>query len=329
MGNKMNIKNTKTLFISPHLISKDHIAAMTTINVLIMISNILSSLYLCKAIWDLKLMKTTISFKFIFALALSDLSIGIFLQPALIGILFTNDSMHISAVDLIGQIFTFTFSHFSNGMILIIAADRFLHMHHLQNYVTKMNNRRCRQLVILNLTVNLILTVLSVVASSNGFFHSFNLLLSAIDLSILIVIFVLYTRSYYSIRNRISKLELQNGIFRRTSVVRSDFEVSKGVLFILMSIFICYFPFNVLEIVFDTQLHVDITREVNKELVTAYYWTLLLVFCFPSCNAILFTVLNRRIRRYASSFLPIARPNRVANTREPLEKRISCRDISL
>ena len=318
-------KTHQTLFFNLLLVKNDQVAALITINIIIMLSNIISSLFLCSAIWNLNLMKTTVSFRFIFALAVSDLSIGLLLQPALIGLLLSNDSYQLTAADFVVQIFTFTFAHFSNGMILIIAADRFLHMRHLQNYVTKMNNRRCFQLIAGNATINLAITVISLAASFGEFLHSLNLLLAIIDFSIMTTIFILYAKSYFSVRNRMANLELRRGVCRRNSTVRSDFELCKGMLFILGSILLCYFPFNILEILVDYSLHTKNAGKMEDELVTAHFWALLLVLCFPSCNAILFAVLNKKIRRYGASFISKiskAKSNRIMDTRESLERRV-------
>ena len=178
----MQEKNTQTLFISPFLISGGQVIALVVLNVLIMLSNMLLSLFLCKAIWDLKLMKSSLSFRFIFALALSDLSIGVFLQPTLLKILLMKESINITAADFAGQFFTFSFGHFSNVMILIIAADRYLHMYYLQDYAMKMNRKRCKMLIISDVVVNALLTLLSFVASYKKFFHTLNLILSIADI---------------------------------------------------------------------------------------------------------------------------------------------------
>ena len=325
----MQEKNTQTLFISPFLISGGQVIALVVLNVLIMLSNMLLSLFLCKAIWDLKLMKSSLSFRFIFALALSDLSIGVFLQPTLLKILLMKESINITAADFAGQFFTFSFGHFSNVMILIIAADRYLHMYYLQDYAMKMNRKRCKMLIISDVVVNALLTLLSFVASYKKFFHTLNLILSIADITILTVIFILYVRSFFSIRNRISTLELGNGLSRRNSIIRSDFELSKGMLFILLSIFLCYLPFSILEVIVDSKLHSVTARDLDETLVTLYYWALLLVLCFPSCNAILFTLFNRRIRRYGRSFLPMSKRNQIKDARGNLERKMTWREISL
>ena len=136
-------------------------------------------------------------------------------------------------------------------------------------------------------------------------------------------------RSFFSIRNRISTLELGNGLSRRNSIIRSDFELSKGMLFILLSIFLCYLPFSILEVIVDSKLHSVTARDLDETLVTLYYWALLLVLCFPSCNAILFTLFNRRIRRYGRSFLPMSKRNQIKDARGNLERKMTWREISL
>lgn len=291
----------QTLYPDHSLLPQPHIITLVIINSLLILSNIAASLLLSYAILKLGLLKS-ISHRLIFALTISDCSIGIILQPSLVAILMVKHADLQKTAAMIGQFSAFLFAHFSSVMIMIIALDRYLHMRYLQQYSVYMTKKRCHVMILCNFMANFILAVIAVFSSFEGFFIYLNIAFTAVDALLLLAVVCLYSCTYLSIRKRVSVMDLNKGFSARRK--RYDFELAKGMMFVLLSIFICYAPFNVFEaiIYFKSHMNAKLTNG-NKSLLIGYYWSLLIIFCSPTCNAVLFIAFNRRIRSFAKSFI--------------------------
>ena len=294
-GKAMDVRKVETLYIQHLNLSSGQTICLAIFSAIIMVTNVGSSSFLCYAIWKLKLTRN-ISHRFVLAMGISDCSIGLFLQPTLIAILYVKERAALAVAEFLGQIFAFTFAHFSSVMILIIALDRFMHMKHLNDYTTRMTPRKCVILIAANAIGNALLAILSVFSSFYGFFLYLNIIFSMVDFALLVIIFMLYTKTYWSLRSRVGQLSLERG-------TSSHFDLSKSMLFVLFSIFLCYLPFNVVETVIYFQKCSQRLEYVEEATLVAYYWSLLLIFCCPSFNSILFIVFSRRMRRFSKPFL--------------------------
>ena len=291
----------QTLYPDHSLLPQTHIVILAIINSILILSNIATSVFLSYAILKLGLMKS-ISHRLIFALTISDCSIGILLQPSLTAILLVKSEDLQKTAALIGQFSAFLFAHFSSVMIMIIALDRYLHMKYLQQYNVYMTKTRCHVMIICNFMGNFILAVIAVLSSFEGFFIYLNMIFTGADALLLLTVVCLYSCTYLSIRKRVSVMDLNKGF--NANRKRHDFELAKGMMFVLLSIFICYAPFNVCEamIYFKSHMNAKLTN-VERSLLVGYYWSLLTIFCSPTCNAVLFIAFNRRIRSLAKEFI--------------------------
>lgn len=275
------------------------------VNGLIALSNIIINSFLLYSLNKLK-KTSTISFMFVRCLSASDMIVGLgqivyLICRSMIGS-FTQETL--SAVNYTVQTIFYVTSPFSGGMILIIAADRYIHMKYLTKYNVIMTRNRALSLIFANFIFQLTTAVSLLLASMNGYFPIQQPILVCAYLVMFGAAVSLYHKAFRSIRRRtrnssVSIEQFSTTLTATTAVDRRcpSYDFSKTMMYILVSLVVCYMPFLVLTTTRSVMVlcHVDLTHC----LMYALLWTYNLNFLLSTLNPIIFIAFNKDLRSYA------------------------------
>lgn len=300
------VSKRQTYFIFLDLLSEQHKNALITFNIISLLMNIFANAFLLYAIKKLQL-GTTVSYRFIIALTISDLCLGALVQPmfSLIYADLFKDTTISQVMKIIAEFAGYLSSYFSVLAVFLISFDRYLHMKHLNLYNLHMNKTRGSLLILDNLLTSILLAIIITMASLYGFY-------SYVSLGIIItlaVIFILgirnYIHAYLSVQKRVAAINVANETTQYN--YRADLKFAKGVLIIMLSLVIRYVPFLVLGVL--ASLAIDkIDKETHAGLACAFFWSIHLM-CFGAfVSAVVFFWFNSKLRQFFSMKIPCGRP---------------------
>ena len=198
----------------------------------------------------------------------------------------------------------FLFSPLSACLIIVIAADRYLHMHYLTKYNMVMTKRRAYVVVFLCFVINICFAISTELSLLYSYFHAHQMGLMLLYILMISVVFLLYLRSYRSIQSRvrsscIHSVQESGSIPRTHNRLRDpNQEFFKGMMYVMISLVVCYIPFIIMTVV-RSILHLT-GHPINHTLNYALLWAYTLNFSNSSLNAIILIMLNKELKSQAS-----------------------------
>ena len=285
-------RGLSTRYLAPYLIA----------NGLIALSNIFINAFLLHALYKCK-KSYNLSFLFVKFLSISDLTVGVSQMIYLICRCFIGyySTTTTTALHLTIQTMFYITGPFSGGMILIIAADRYIHMKYLTKYNIIMTRNRAWILIFMNFVFQCATAVSLLFASLNGYFTTEQPILVCAYLFMFGAAVALYQEAFRSISRRtrnssvsIEPLAVNTGATERRS---PSYDFSKTMMYILISLVICYLPF--LTLTTTRSIIILCHRTMPFSLMYALLWTYILNFILSTLNPIIFITYNKELRSYA------------------------------
>ena len=256
-------------------------------SVMVDLSNILFNASLAYIIWKISKVKT-ISYKLMFSLSLSDIAVGL---SGLVyhSVLLSSYPSNAATTVEIKNIFTFvsSFTTLSARFVMSIAIDRFIHMKYLNRYHLVMTKRKASILVGINFGI------LSIEISTIAFpairfcYYAIAMPLHAVGTAIIII---LYFWAFISVKARVDELNINQ---RRVRSVDKHF--GKGVLLIVIVVFLCYSP--VLAVLI---CRYNLGIQIPDSLMS---WAAFSVLLNSTLNAAILALFNREIKSYIVQLL--------------------------
>ena len=293
--------NDYTHFRLLHTLSTQHKLALTTFNLISSLMNVSSNAFLLYTVRKLKL-GTSVFYRFVVALAISELLLGATVQP-LFSVIYADtfaNKSYARTIHVVSEVAAIVLCQFSVLMILLISLDRYLHMKYLILYNAHMSRRRGNILIICNVCTCMLLGILLILAWLYGFYlyAVFGVVISnAVPCKIGILN---YTRAYLSVRKRVKAMGVANNTSQNIS--RADVQFAKGILIVLASVILRYIPYFVVAIL------VSVDTYKSNDLIFAHYWSSQLVCLGIFINVVIFFALNRRLRSFVSSKIHCQKP---------------------
>ena len=291
------------------------ITSLTAANLILAGTNIILNALLIYGLVKTKQSRKSSS-RFIIYLSISDLNVGLLLQPLVIIILILYNKDQNCPAELTAQFLSFIFPQFSGVQIMLVAMDRFFRMKFLNQDRAYMIRKHGLLLVIFNAFLAIALATTSVLASTNKTFYLFNLILATMDLMVVLLIFMFYTFTYFSIHGYVrqavkkdnqrktnlptissaSKTDLIKSVSTK-SRLKTESALARTMLFILSSLSICYIPYLTLGVTWSYfQFQQKHTTPLMKEALSiSTWWSFELVFLNSSINAAIFISRNQQI----------------------------------
>ena len=289
------------------MIPKPYSIAFVTINTVISLMVIILNSLLCYAIWKLKLYQTT-SYRFILALAISDLFTGAVIQP-LYSLEFANtfyESRFAQDFLVILQFFAYILGQYSGFMVVTISIDRYLHMKHLVNYNVYMTSKRAKFLMLFNIILSIAMEVVQTSSIFVGLYVYVRIFILTVNILVSLAGISFYLRTFLTTKNRVESLNLSSNISSSTArnYQRVDLQFAKGILVLLISLSLCYFPYFMTAIILSIKIiQKNKKNDIGLSFYIFFYCTFLLMFMVPLINSIVLCVFNRAVRRYLASLL--------------------------
>ena len=277
-------------------LSKSFIIFLITANTMSSLLNIGVNSVLIYIIFRLKLQRK-ISHRFILCLSISDLCVGIIIQPLLSVRLAVSDPAVLSLIRLVLVFLGITFVQTSGVMTGVIALDRYLHMRHLLYYNSHMTKRRASLLIAATVITSIITSLIVSVGAIYQLTVYVNTCWLSLNIVILGLIVVFYVRAYLSIRNRVADTTCHAASNdQRLRIQRPDIEFVKGMMYILIALLVFYIPYEVTGLmVFFLPTR---SEETKLQLQYAYYCCLLFVYLISSYNGIILIMFDGKLRRF-------------------------------
>ena len=245
-----------------------------------------------------------ISYQLMAILSLSDIFVSI------TGILFhltlTLQRCHILSDDNFGVDFTdrsyVFFAYFSAYMILLISLDRFVRMKYLNRYADIVTKRRVILQVSIGMMVILVLCFARLTTPTSNE-SNITYIISGLSLLVIILIYVLYFRTYFAVRKRVMNLNLNSEITDTSSNRRNaETEFAKGMAFVLLSLALAYLPYLAFA-VYCGLMSITMDKRGNDNLdipvVYAGYWVSLIALTNSAFNAIILIMCNTELKTFA------------------------------
>ena len=283
-------------------LSINSLVPFLVVNGLIALSNITTNSFLLYAIYRCK-MGRNLSFLFVRFLCISDITVGIsqisylicrcfigYYSPAMI------ESMHLAF-----QTIFYITGPFSGGMILIIAADRYVHMKYLTKYTVIMTRNRAWILIFMNFVFQCTTSVSLLFASLNDYFAIEHPIFVCAYLVMFGAAVALYQEAFRSISRRTRNSSVSIEPLAANAALperrKAGYDFSKAMMYILISLMICYLPF--LALTTTRSIMVLCHRSVPFSLMYALLWTYNLNYLLSTLNPIIFIIYNKELRLYA------------------------------
>ena len=255
-------------------------------NALIFLMNLIANILLLYALQSLRFL-SNIMHRFVVSLVVGDIFVALAVQTSAAATLFMphSDAIVDSAcmVSICAESLAFLFCEFSAVLVMSIAIDRYLHIKHLQNYNIYMTPYRAKVMIVSAGVFSTVIAGIFFAASLYGFLFIYHTIVLLIDLPVIITSFVLYVRAFYLLRKRVSEMNLNA---TNMDTERSDLKFAKAVVFILVSVIVCYMPYFSLQTTW-LYLHYIAKQTPNPSFQAAVYWSILLVHSSSLCNPII------------------------------------------
>ena len=287
-------------------LSAQTVVPFLLVNGIIAVSNISINSFLLHALHKYR-KSYNLSFLFVRFLCISDLAVGVSQFVYLVCRCFVGyySAETTAAMHLAVQTLFYITGPFSGGMILIIAADRYVHMKYLIKYNIIMTRNRARILILMNFIFQCTTAISLLFASIKGYFAIEQPVLVCAYLLMFGAAVALYQEAFRSISRRtrnssvsVEPLAVNAAIGERR---KPSYDFSKTMMYILISLVICYLPF--LALTTTRSVIVLCHSTVPYSLMYALLWTYNLNFLLSTLNPIIFIKYNKDLRSYAKQKL--------------------------
>lgn len=304
----ITVDSCETVYPSRNNFSSSGLAVLLALNIILALLNIAVNSFLIFALKATGQLKN-ISCRLIMYLSLSDIGVGLVLQPlvsAMLGALHYNRNC---SLELTGQVLSYIFPQISGVMVMIIASDRWLHMKYLNKYASLMNWQRARLMILVNLGLSLTIAAASIIASVYQKFFIFNAILVLTDFSVVILTYIAYISTFRSVRKHSASIRLRSkdspsqsrascttttttSISKKTR--RRDARLAKTMIFILTSLTACYVPYFAVGL-YWSYLKYHLRTATSLPLDALLWVCFLLVYLNSSLNAMIFIRRNKKV----------------------------------
>ena len=273
------------------------VTLIVTLNTVGSLLNIGVNSILIYTIFKLKLQKK-ISYRFILCLSASDMCVGIIVQPVLSARLCVSDPETLPFVRLALVFLGIMFVQTSCAMAAVISVDRYLHMKHLMYYTSHMTKRRCNLLIALTIAISFVVSVGVSIGVINNLAVYVTACWLSLNVALLFLVVIFYTRAYLSIRGRIAHSTFRSeGRRHNKRIQRPDLEFIKGMVFLLIALLVFYVPFEIASMLV-LFMSSGLSKEAKLNLQYAYYCCLICVYLISSYNGIILIMFDRKLRSY-------------------------------
>lgn len=271
------------------------IISLITLNTAASLMNIGINSFLIYTIYKLRLFRK-ISYRFILCLSISDLCVGIIVQPMLSARFLVNDPEILPLLRISLQFVGIIFVQTSGVLTAVISLDRYLHMKHLMYYNSHMTKQRASLLITSTVVGNFLIGIAITAATVYGLIVYVTTCWLSLNVVILFTIVVLYTRAYLSIKRRIADTTFQStSTAHNQKIQRPDLEFIKGMALILAALFAFYVPYEVtgLLVFFVPK---TTTTQVRMNVQNAFYYSILCLYMMSCYNGIILIIFDRKLR---------------------------------
>ena len=232
---------------------------------------------------------------------MADIGIGIAqIMVEIINILDDAGSLYVGRV--VAIFVTYSLCQFSVTMVAIIAVDRHIRMKHLIKYNSIMTKKVAIILVTANFVASLSLPAGLILASIYGFYALFHITLIIVGNISITAVVLLYVKTYCSIREKRNTLQLSSEVETNRVHRSTDKMFAKGMLFVLVSLALCYVPFYSFALAKSISMYNN--EPENATISKCFQWSCLLVYANSSLNAIFIIVFNKQIKQRIVADLP-------------------------
>ena len=295
----------ETVYPDQESLSIGHKISFVMANTTVGIFNILANMFLIYALSKLRQL-SKVSYKLILCLSMSDFCVGLILQPLVTAVMFV-DSKELSChCKLAAQSFSFMFCQFSGVMIMIITLDRYLHMKYLNKYSLHMTHRVAYLLIAGNVLSSICIMLSSIFASRYDRFFPFQSGLIVLDSIVILTIFILYTSTYVSVKNRVQDLQTlninvnkcQTGKRRKMNTKGShNLTLAKTMVFILISLVICYLPYFIVGVIRPYKKYIR-GENPGEPIDVLLLWSYICVYMNSFLNVLVFVWGNKSLQTF-------------------------------
>ena len=290
MANKVTLVNPQ----SNQTFAESFVIFLVTLNTIASLSNICVNSTLIYIICKLRLLKK-ISYRLILSLSVSDLCVGIIVQPMLSARFLISDPRILLLLRLVLQFFGIMFVQTSAIMTAVISLDRYLHMKHLMYYNSHMTKKRANSLIVFTVLVSFLISVAITVGTIYELTIYFNTFWLSLNVVIMFFIVVFYSRAYLSIKSRVGDTTFQSANSRR--IQRPDLEFIKGMVFILVALFVFYVPYEIIGmLIFFTPNTASMETKLNLQY--AFYVCIIFVYLVSVYNGIILITFDRKLKTF-------------------------------
>ena len=293
--------NDPTHFNLAYALSGQHKIALMVFNFISSLINIFSNAFLLYTVRKLKL-GTRVSYRFVVALAISELVVGATIQP-LFSVVYADtfaSKFHATTLHVAVEATAVVPVQFSTLMILLISVDRYLHMKHLNLYNVYMTRRRGNILIICSVFVSILLGILSILASLYEFYIPVSIGVISTDAIVFSALMICYIKAYLSVRKRVAATEVLNGTAKGIS--RVDMQFAKAILVIMASLALRYIPYYIFAFLVAKE------SSLQNGIIFAHFWSTQLLFLGACTNVVILFGFNRKLRNFLSLRIRCRRP---------------------
>lgn len=259
--------------------------------------NICINLLLIYLIYKMRLFRK-ISYRFIMCLSISDLGVGLLVQPILTARLLIHNKTQLMLIRLCLQFFGIIFVQTSAILTAVISLDRYLHMKHLMYYNTHMTKRRANLLIALTLILSWSIGIGITISTIYNLTIYVNTCWLSLNVAILFVTAVFYTRAYLSIKKRIAHVTFSSEkMSRNQRIQRPDLEFIKGMVFILVALLVFYVPYEITGLLIFF-LPKSASVQTRRNVQYGFYSSILCLYVMSIYNAIILIMFDRKLKDF-------------------------------
>ncbi|XP_065058624.1 melanocyte-stimulating hormone receptor-like [Rhopilema esculentum] len=291
----------ETEFINPSSpqFNNNFLVPYILVNTIASLFNILINLSLAYAVRKMKLFKKP-SYRFILCLSISDFCVGMAVQPLLSTRLLVTNVEKLKVIRLLLTFLGIVFVQLSGMTTALISLDRYLHMKHLMYYQSHMTIRKASLLIALTVILAVCIGFIVTISAIFGHAEIVNIGWLSTNFLILFVIVVFYTRAYLSVKKRVAQNTMNKGQNRPSQrYQRPDFEFAKGMIFILVALFVCYVPYLIVGMLIAVLP--QSSSDTSFNLQVAFYCALIFVYFISSYNALVLIFFDKKLKTFFKS----------------------------
>eukprot|EP00794_Sanderia_malayensis_P011157 gene11157-12329_t len=271
------------------------------LNTLVATMGIAINVFLCHAIWKFKKLKS-ISYLFIFVKSVFDICVSILQLPLQITPILPQPTK-LDAKTIIIQFLSQFFGQVSVYMIIIIVIDRYFHMKYLTRYNMYLNRKKAWFFIIINITLNSVVSAMIILAGVFRFYFHFKIILALSYIFGTLLLMDGTMRIYRVVKGQQKELKLGNNLNNDDTTTsanqsHSGDKLVKAIGSATVCILTCYFPINVMQL---TRAILNISGKSDQLVCRVLPWLYLVAYLNTSLHAVVFIAHNKQMKQHALS----------------------------